>query len=117
LRGGDCSYLSSEHFGITTAFRTFFRGSIDPVDPNNPSRFWAQGAEHPIQKGNEVMNTPITNLDDHSLWRIGFGSPHPGTCNFLLGDGSVRGISVTTPVNPMLLTFALADSGKAATLP
>jgi prepilin-type processing-associated H-X9-DG protein len=28
---------------------------------------------------------------------VGFGSWHPGTCNFLLGDGSVRSISVTTP--------------------
>jgi len=116
VKGGDCSYLSSEHFGIITAFRTFVVGSIDPVDPNNPSRFLLgnPGWERPIQKGNEIASSDGTGA---GLYFLGFGSSHPGTCNFLIGDGSVRGISVSTAVNPILIALALVNDGKAVALP
>jgi hypothetical protein len=50
------------------------------------------------------------------LWHYSFGSAHPGTTNFVLGDGSVRGISITTP--PELLT-CLSDvsDGQPVSLP
>jgi prepilin-type N-terminal cleavage/methylation domain-containing protein len=31
--------------------------------------------------------------------KLAFGSAHPGTINFLIGDGAVRGFSISTPVN------------------
>lgn len=47
----------------------------------------------------------------------GFGSYHPGICNFVLGDGSVRAISVTTPVNPILFRLGVVNDGKSVELP
>ena len=43
-----------------------------------------------IRRPDDVPTTPI-----HSA---GFGSWHPGICNFVLGDGAVRSISSATPV-------------------
>ena len=47
----------------------------------------------------------------------GFGSWHPGACNFLLGDGSVRALNVTTPPGshaskgPLLALSCVNDGG------
>ena len=44
--------------------------------------------------------------------KCGFGSHHPGTCNFVLGDGSVQAFSVT--MNPTtLMNLADVRSGQA----
>ena len=44
------------------------------------------------------------------------GSCHPGIVNFLIGDGSVRSISITTL--PLLVTqLTIVNDGNAATLP
>jgi prepilin-type N-terminal cleavage/methylation domain-containing protein len=53
------------------------------------------GLSLPYEKKTAVPNT------------VGFGSWHPGICNFLLGDGSVRPISVTTPVGSHTNKLAL----------
>ncbi|MCF0234229.1 MAG: DUF1559 domain-containing protein, partial [Thermoguttaceae bacterium] len=45
-----------------------------------------------------------------------FGSWHSGVCNFLLGDGAVRAISVTAP-GKVLGYFACVDDGNTAALP
>ncbi|MDR3110180.1 MAG: DUF1559 domain-containing protein [Planctomycetaceae bacterium] len=47
----------------------------------------------------------------------GFGSWHSGVCNFVMGDGSVRGISVTTPADTILSPLAKVDDGKTVSLP
>jgi len=114
VRGGDCSYLSAEHYAVASSSRTFVVGSIDPVDPNNANRFWTRnpGWEWPLQKGNEGADSP--NLALHTL---GFGSAHPGVSHFLFGDGSVHGISNTTPVNPILISFALVNDGRSVAIP
>jgi hypothetical protein len=46
----------------------------------------------------------------------GFGSYHPGICQFLLGDGVVRGVSVATPVESVLVPYSDVEDGKTATL-
>lgn len=48
----------------------------------------------PIAKDNKPNPTGGEIIFDWD--RGGFGSYHAGVCNFLLGDGSVRGMSVTT---------------------
>ena len=114
IRGGDCSYLSSEHFGTATAFRTCALGSIDPVDPGNPSRFLTQnpGLEWPIQKGNEFATSGGLAINT-----LSFGSAHPGICNFLVGDGSVHSITNTVAVNPVLISLSMVNDGRSTALP
>jgi len=64
----------------------------------------------------------ISKPKDFSVGREGpthhysFGSYHPGTCQFVLGDGAVRGVSVTTPHN-ILRAFSNVNDGLAVSLP
>lgn len=44
------------------------------------------------------------------------GSAHPGTCNFLVGDGSVRGISITVDAKLMYRLINPVD-GQSVSLP
>jgi hypothetical protein len=41
----------------------------------------------------------------------GFGVPHPGICNFLIGDGSVRSISVTV-TDEVIVPLGDVSDGK-----
>jgi prepilin-type processing-associated H-X9-DG protein len=45
----------------------------------------------------------------------GFGSYHPGTCNFLLGDGSVQAFGLTTG-SEALASWANVNSGRSVSL-
>ena len=47
---------------------------------------------------------------------LGFGSWHPGVCHFLLGDGAVRSVSVTTG-DPVLKAFSVVNDGASVALP
>lgn len=50
------------------------------------------------------------------VYNYGFGSYHPGVCNFVLGDGSVRGVSVTLSWQ-LLAKLTDVNDGAAASLP
>jgi len=89
LNRSDCSYLASTNRTEVGAFRTTVGG-------------------RPLLSGN----------DD---WRIGnydynFGSWHPGVCQFLLGDGSVQSVSVTTAAT-ILDAYSDVSDGSAVSLP
>ena len=45
-----------------------------------------------------------------------FGSAHAGVCNFLLGDGSVRAVSTTTP-HEVLYALSVVNDGETTQLP
>jgi type II secretory pathway pseudopilin PulG len=45
-----------------------------------------------------------------------FGSYHPGICQFLIGDGSIKSIAVTTP-SSTLRKLAQVDDGEPVSLP
>lgn len=45
-----------------------------------------------------------------------FGSYHPGICQFLLGDGSIRAVSATTPPS-ILAALSIVDDKKTVALP
>jgi prepilin-type N-terminal cleavage/methylation domain-containing protein len=52
-----------------------------------------------------------------SFWgRFMFGSNHPGVCQFVLGDGSVRAFTVTI-ADSMLYRFGDVQDGQAVALP
>jgi len=46
-----------------------------------------------------------------------FGSSHPGVCQFLFGDGSVRGISATTRTDTILRPLVHVNDGNSVSLP
>ena len=47
----------------------------------------------------------------------GFGGQHSGVSNFVLGDGSVRAISITTPPDTILYPLARCTDGASVSLP
>ena len=98
----DCSYMS---FAETTSNGSVLRlvvsrwnDSVTPVCP----------LQNGIYGPNDGKNTPAINS--------GFGSWHPAGANFLLGDGSVRFISRTTP-HKMLAYLGSVNDGNAISLP
>jgi len=103
VNSDDCSYLANNNWGTIAAARTFV-------------------LEWNINTAGSGTAMPIANAYDQpeymgAIRHYGFGSYHPGACQFLLGDGSVRGIAVTTPVAPVLLPLSQVDSGKSVPLP
>jgi hypothetical protein len=98
----DCSYLVAwERAGFTSlrAMMSYQNNSTNARLISRPTDF----------------NPPSTG-DALSTHNYAFGSWHPGICNFVLGDGSVRGISVTTSQN-ILKAVSRVDDGEAVTLP
>jgi type II secretory pathway pseudopilin PulG len=93
----DCSYLASAVNVNSTLVRSF--------DSGNGSNPYGVAGYIPI--GLPTDGTSTAN----------FGSWHSGICNFVLGDGSVRAISVTTPAETILYHLARVDDGVATTLP
>ena len=58
-----------------------------------------------------------THSSTHLPYRaIGFGSWHPGSCHFLLGDGAVRSLNVAAAF-PVLRAFSIVDDGATMALP
>lgn len=83
----------------------FYRGSLLP----NPASATIQ---HPLARPDEFDDFLGNGITD-----FGFGSWHPGICNFVLGDGSVKAIAVTTPVMSVLLPLSIVDDGQSVSVP
>jgi prepilin-type N-terminal cleavage/methylation domain-containing protein len=47
----------------------------------------------------------------------GFGSYHPGVCNFLVGDGSVRSVNTSVSMSSILVPLVNVSDGTHVTLP
>ncbi|MDR1492416.1 MAG: DUF1559 domain-containing protein [Planctomycetaceae bacterium] len=91
----DCSALTSH--GAT-------RGYVRPV---HPAYRLARGPND--YTGDSNAESPITGY--------GFGSSHTGTCNFLLGDGSVQAVSTTVSMSTILVPLANVGDGVSVALP
>jgi len=59
---------------------------------------------------------PKNFQDSAPMFHYGFGSYHTSVCNFLLGDGSVQSVSVTTRTFPILVSYAMVDDGFSVSL-
>jgi prepilin-type N-terminal cleavage/methylation domain-containing protein len=97
---GDCSYLyggSGNHQAAPAAMR-----GMDHWE-NSVCRNFG------IAKPDYIVNDNYVN-------RVGFGSFHPDICSFLIGDGSVRGIAVTTRPLHLIRLSDVAD-GVSVTIP
>ncbi|MGL4944620.1 MAG: DUF1559 domain-containing protein [Thermoguttaceae bacterium] len=90
---GDCSIFTVAGWGAPSAVRQMgdgqrlAKGPNDYLSPNNP------------------------------FHNYGFGSSHAGVCNFLLGDGAVRSVSNTTPMDTILCPLSDVSDGESVSLP
>jgi len=71
--------------------------------------------------GNQLLiasvGDKVYERDDRGpLGDYGFGSSHPGVCQFAIGDGAVRSVPVMTAHN-ILVALATVNDGQAVTLP
>jgi hypothetical protein len=93
-RDRDCSYLMAGHAqtGLMAA-RTF------------------------MNKGSDVLiSKPTDRSDQQDGTSTSFGSWHTGICPFVLGDGSVRSISITTS-SKVLKALGRADDSEPVEIP
>jgi prepilin-type N-terminal cleavage/methylation domain-containing protein len=95
---GDCSYLTTSEWSQFSICR--------PFTPNGSTTF-------PIHRPNDYDDDLTKDVQNY----FGFGSYHPGTCNFLIGDGSVRGIGVETSVTNILVPLSHVNDGRNVSLP
>jgi len=97
----DCTYLymHGHERGIFTMAAT-------------PDRNAAVTGALPIARGPSHYDG---NTNEYT-WQMGFGSWHPGVCQFLLGDGSIRAMPVTTD-STILVRLACVNDGNSVTLP
>ncbi|MDR0338184.1 MAG: DUF1559 domain-containing protein [Planctomycetaceae bacterium] len=102
-RRSDCSYLTVNGWKSVGSARTFRHGST-------------QFLLSPMNYGTVASDGSATEAFS-GAFEFGFGSYHPGVCPFLVGDGSTRVLSVTTPVTNILYRLADANDGEPVTLP
>jgi hypothetical protein len=95
---GDCSYLPISEWGMFSISRPFLRNGT---------------ATFPLHRPTDFDDDLTKSVQDN----IGFGSYHPGICNFLIGDGSVRGIGVETSVTNVLVPLSHVNDGRSVSLP
>ena len=113
---GDCSIISfSSSYGCSAYLRSVQFRTI--VDANGNSVPWRDGIP-PILRMNEYTGRGSWGQPNAALNTLqsGFGSCHPGSCNFLIGDGSVHSVSVTTPL-AIVGPLGTVNDGKAVALP
>ncbi|MDR3199474.1 MAG: DUF1559 domain-containing protein [Planctomycetaceae bacterium] len=101
----DCSILVIGNWASVASARTFHAR-------NNPVGTLVNN----IHYGEINATYPATSSSPDGLWYYSFGSYHPGVCNFVLGDGSVRSLSVTTPYQTIGKLGHVSD-GAIITLP
>jgi type II secretory pathway pseudopilin PulG len=102
----DMTYLSAGRYAVGAARN--IKASIALCRPNDFMDNTTQNALQP---------TATVGSDTSTGGLYGFGSWHSGICNFLIGDGSVRGLPVTTSPDKVLYPLTRVDDGEAVTLP
>jgi hypothetical protein len=112
---GDCSYLQ------TGFLKSAFSGrALVHYEVNSVGDAALQNSEniHALLRPQDYSEDNVpSHITYHSPIRgIAFGSWHPGVCPFVLGDGSVRSVAVTTAL-PILRAYAVVDDGESVALP
>jgi hypothetical protein len=105
IASGDCSYLvSGEGYASAPWMRSFAS--------SNWNTEFTSGTIWSLCRPSDYDNTTTTPMNGYS-----FGSYHPGICMFVIGDGSVRSISITTPVFKTLISLSHVSDGNSISLP
>jgi hypothetical protein len=108
----DCSILNSGQWRAVSAGRAI---QYERDGSNNVSG-WPLSQPNDGDKANTNGEYRNAAFDSGGGTALGFGSWHSGVCQFLLGDGAVRSIPVTTPLN-ILAAFSDVSDGTAVSLP
>ena len=97
---GDCTYMftGNNRWGGMMRLGT---------GATNPPGTWIPIAPSPRYKNEGTLGSPDCRPNDG----YGFGSWHPGTCLFVLGDGSVRNFSISVSNDIMAMLSDVADGG------
>ena len=108
---GDCGaqYQGSEFLQAIAATRSFALSFYDNGDDFIGNTVSAYYSVFPLARPNEHENG---NAGQH----YGFGSYHPVICQFLMGDGSVRSLSVTMP-HSILFSLSIVNDGRTISVP
>jgi hypothetical protein len=111
---GDCSYLQ------TGNRKTCFAGRAMVYWESYDAGLSSINTEqrNPIWRASDFAedNVPV-HVSLHAPLRVmAFGSWHPGVCQFVLGDGSVRSLSTTTAL-ATLKALACVSDGESVMLP
>ncbi len=93
---GDCSMLTANDWSQCSVMRLMH---VDYRLARGPSEY--------IEDAN--TSSPLHGYS--------FGSSHPGVCNFLIGDSSVRAVSNTVPMDTILCPLTNISDGASVTLP
>ena len=106
----DCGYQSYGQWRGVAAGRSFcYHYYADPASDYGYTLYFAM----PLSRTNDKN---IPNNGSNGGWYYSFGSYHTSVCQFLLGDGSVQAISVTTPLS-ILFSFAVVNDGRSVSIP
>jgi prepilin-type N-terminal cleavage/methylation domain-containing protein len=97
----DATFLTPVTFGATGGVGRFIHPGVQSIK-RSPT-------DYPETLNLDGGATPNYN---HFV----FGGIHPGVCNFLIGDGSVRGVSATTNWE-LLYWLSRVEDGNTASLP
>jgi prepilin-type processing-associated H-X9-DG protein len=102
---GDCSYLSGglNHSISSGRAMEHYHSGINPQ-----GMFLCRMTDY--QDFVNSLANPIWNI-------YGFGSYHPGVCNFLLADGSVHAFSVTTSHTSVMIPLTDVSDGIPVSQP
>jgi hypothetical protein len=115
---GDCSYLQTHWVKTIWNARCLV---VYAVSSSSSAAGVSTGNEYvvPLSRPTDFSqdNVPSVNVWANSglIW-MGFGSWHPGICHFVLGDGSVHSVNVTTS-EKVLRALAVVDDGDPVSLP
>jgi hypothetical protein len=113
---GDCSYLQTGNRKTVASGRAMvlWMGYASGTGIGGSNRELIQPISRPEDYSED--NVPTHSAFHNPIFCFNFGSWHPGVCPFLLGDGSVRSVAVTTAL-PVLKALSVVDDGESVALP
>jgi hypothetical protein len=106
----DCGYQTAGWTRSISSGRSFCKIYESDAASDFGYKLWTP---YPLSNVRDYNNPASGEWADTSY---GFGSSHTGVCQFVLGDGSVRGVSTTTAM-PILFSYAVVNDGRSVSLP
>ena len=112
---GDCSYLQTGYLKSPFSGRVLVHFEVNAV---GDAALQNRENIHALLKPEDYAENNIpAHITYHCPLRaMAFGSWHPGSCQFVMGDGAVRAVSVTTALR-VLKAYAVVDDGETVSLP